>query len=1094
MSTLFYYDHSRLEKMIIPPSMIKKHDMIRHVLHLHLWVFVSASVRSCCTDIWDCCSFELLARSPLSALLILFMPSNFKQGAPAPPFLKRSVSLDVAEEYGIQKDLARTVLNAHGNDPHAPGFGKAMLRLAFEASSHVNSPSLRPMTKTVHKDKKTSYTKKEVAALPSSKNTRRGGHKRGHKTKKGGKGGKYTWHGSSFFDVDDVDAFSTDDEVGEGAGETGVHGAQDEERIQKRRDWIQENLQFMEHRFGDGMPVKKWSSDHSRPRLKSFDDADLKDGPTSPPLPVLNRLQSYEGEFDDLYVVPPQITGKPEHFFATRENEELITAMKDVQIEPVAGLMKRSSFSPDAPGGKLKEAGGKALKRVFRELKKDLPRSLDNDAWGSIFIRYDDESPAFMQALLTGGPYGPYSNGVFLFDIACDADYPVKNCQVRHVTKDAHTLKLSHSPGGFSPNLHASSGKVCLSLLGTWAGIGWSPNKSNIYQVLASLLRDVFGVAHPYYNEPNCGYWEGECPMGPTGHDTKVLACTEYIREATVRLAMIAPLKKPPKGFERAVRLHFLVRRVAIEATVGEWLKEANQYRKEGRRSKSEMRALDCHIDNLTQLNNELRRLLYENMNALQAQKSLETSLQYMDYAETSLNKLKMIGGLLTNAKHDTVPIEIERGGIIFKSEKKRIDDPGKISWDSKYASTQKKVGEARQRLGEINATVHGRTSATRAARHEVSGIVADALSAVDTTTAVGGEKSSSLSVPYHNIEEKECMVCHTMSIVNEALGCGHMVCHPCWSEYLSNMTVGNFGTSELWTFGRATCPIKQCKEIVPAEFFKELLDTDKAAYYEMARSNWFQSLKVGDCCDVQDRVGKWYEGVILEIEDDFRYKFHFKGWLPKFDEYIPLLSDRICPLNTVIPEWRSLLKVGDIIEYKTEDTKYTDGVWWVEAKVVEVDTSDEGSERLRISNMPNHAEGLQKLENNPKIDNIWESLYSEKIMPIYTHVRPSSGQPVKDITAVTLAHRVNLCKSKHRMIYACHYIYNDKGEYECDECHTLRCGKRWFCQQCQEDICLECSGDATKKIDLSKVEIDDEDGDEAFGAAPSGQDHSNDY
>ena len=52
----------------------------------------------------------------------------------------------------------------------------------------------------------------------------------------------------------------------------------------------------------------------------------------------------------------------------------------------------------------------------------------------------------------------------------------------------------------FNPNLY-NCGKVCLSLLGTWAGEPWNPAVSNLTQVFNSILFLIF-VEKPYFNEP----------------------------------------------------------------------------------------------------------------------------------------------------------------------------------------------------------------------------------------------------------------------------------------------------------------------------------------------------------------------------------------------------------------------------------------------------------------------------------------------------------------------------------------------------------------------------------------------------------------
>jgi ubiquitin-protein ligase len=81
----------------------------------------------------------------------------------------------------------------------------------------------------------------------------------------------------------------------------------------------------------------------------------------------------------------------------------------------------------------------------------------------------------------------PYENGVFEFDIFCPPSYP----QV------APSVKLITTGGGrvrFNPNLY-NCGKVCLSLLGTWAGPGWIPDKSTILQVTSMHINSYLNLS-----------------------------------------------------------------------------------------------------------------------------------------------------------------------------------------------------------------------------------------------------------------------------------------------------------------------------------------------------------------------------------------------------------------------------------------------------------------------------------------------------------------------------------------------------------------------------------------------------------------------
>jgi ubiquitin-protein ligase len=199
--------------------------------------------------------------------------------------------------------------------------------------------------------------------------------------------------------------------------------------------------------------------------------------------------------------------------------------------------------APAAPTAS--SSGGACAKRVMRELRRELPKSLDLGSRGSMFLRFDDEQLQYMRVLITGVEGTPYANGVFLFDVFCPADYPNVHPLVTHVTPGATAIKGKHTPGGFSPNLHADSGKVCLSLLGTWAGLGWKPGKSNIYQVLSSIQWMILAAEEPYYMEPGNGGWEGTAPP-PGDARTKqpqVVWYRELVEYATMKIAILRPLE-----------------------------------------------------------------------------------------------------------------------------------------------------------------------------------------------------------------------------------------------------------------------------------------------------------------------------------------------------------------------------------------------------------------------------------------------------------------------------------------------------------------------------------------------------------------------
>jgi len=214
------------------------------------------------------------------------------------------------------------------------------------------------------------------------------------------------------------------------------------------------------------------------------------------------------------------------------------------------------------------------FKKIMREIRRDLRKNvcLSYNS-GSMFIRFDEGNPRFLQAMLTGLKGTPYFNGCFLFDIYLPDDYPVKPLQIKHISRGAQKCHANNGPGGFSPNLHQSSGKVCLSLLGTWSGPGWQANVSNVYQVLSSLLFMVFAAEHPYYMEPSYGGWEGTA-QAKTEHDPRVYEYDEEVLFHTAKSTILDVMRTPYEGFEDVIRAHFTVKAPQIEQQMRDVLKD----------------------------------------------------------------------------------------------------------------------------------------------------------------------------------------------------------------------------------------------------------------------------------------------------------------------------------------------------------------------------------------------------------------------------------------------------------------------------------------------------------------------------------------
>jgi len=153
------------------------------------------------------------------------------------------------------------------------------------------------------------------------------------------------------------------------------------------------------------------------------------------------------------------------------------------------------------------------------------------------------------------GPEGtPYENGCFCFDIFIPMEYPEKPPKVQFRTTGNGRVR-------FNPNLY-KNGKVCLSLLGTWAGPGWDAKHSTILQVLLSI-QSLILVEQPYFNEP--------------GFETRPhakLACDAYnqaLRYHTMEIAMLDCLRNPDPDMNAVIRMHLRGKKAHILRQCKQW-------------------------------------------------------------------------------------------------------------------------------------------------------------------------------------------------------------------------------------------------------------------------------------------------------------------------------------------------------------------------------------------------------------------------------------------------------------------------------------------------------------------------------------------
>jgi ubiquitin-protein ligase len=110
-----------------------------------------------------------------------------------------------------------------------------------------------------------------------------------------------------------------------------------------------------------------------------------------------------------------------------------------------------------------------------------------------IYYLHDEMNTRLGHAMVIGPEDTPYAHCPLIFRFEFPSDYPFTSPTVTFVTSDGITR--------FHPNLYVS-GKVCLSILGTWSGPKWSAVMT-ISTVLASIQSLL--EPNPIVNEPG---WE----------------------------------------------------------------------------------------------------------------------------------------------------------------------------------------------------------------------------------------------------------------------------------------------------------------------------------------------------------------------------------------------------------------------------------------------------------------------------------------------------------------------------------------------------------------------------------------------------------
>jgi ubiquitin-protein ligase len=161
-----------------------------------------------------------------------------------------------------------------------------------------------------------------------------------------------------------------------------------------------------------------------------------------------------------------------------------------------------------------------------RRITIDCRKVQDLDPSLGLYWVHDEADLTHGWAFVGGTEKTPYEGAMFSFEVKFPENYPFAPPVFTYLTNDGKTR--------FNPNLY-KNGKVCLSLLNTWAGEQWSGVQS-----LASILQSIQSavlIEEPLRNEPT---------YSNMSLHADIPIYTRLVQHAVLETAIVAALADPP--------------------------------------------------------------------------------------------------------------------------------------------------------------------------------------------------------------------------------------------------------------------------------------------------------------------------------------------------------------------------------------------------------------------------------------------------------------------------------------------------------------------------------------------------------------------
>lgn len=265
---------------------------------------------------------------------------------------------------------------------------------------------------------------------------------------------------------------------------------------------------------------------------------------------------------------PAKIPPKEEAEEKEKEKPVLIEETLDTSIEiPPLVYTEGEGFmieetAPDCHKFKLTMFQPTDPTNFFRTVSKEL-KLLRSSLPPGIWVKGFEDRIDLYSVMFRGPEKTPYEDGLFLFDFQLSADYPVAPPLCHYI---------SYCSDRLNPNLY-EDGKVCISLLGTWAGRGtevWT-SSSTLLQVIVSI-QGLILVPEPYFNEAGFEKQRGSQQGRENSRMYNEMAVLKLVQAQTKLLL------HPPPIFKDIIIEHFKRHTEKLVERLDRWMEISEQH------------------------------------------------------------------------------------------------------------------------------------------------------------------------------------------------------------------------------------------------------------------------------------------------------------------------------------------------------------------------------------------------------------------------------------------------------------------------------------------------------------------------------------